>query len=53
MQTNRALREKGRVIDMLKRRTDLAVEAKKLGEESAAQQTKLEGGEASESIREG
>lgn len=38
---------------MLKRRTDLAVEAKQLWEESAQQQTKLEGVEAAESIREG
>jgi len=38
---------------MLKRRTDLAVEAKRLWEESAAQQTKLEGVESVESIREG
>lgn len=38
---------------MLKRRTDLAVEAKQIWEESAAQQTKLEGVESKESIREG
>ncbi len=38
---------------MLKRRTDLAMEAKQLWEESAGQQTKLEGVEATDSLREG
>jgi len=38
---------------MLKRRTDLAMEAKEIWEESAAQQTKLEGVEATDSLREG
>ncbi len=38
---------------MLKRRTDLAMEAKQLWEESAAQQTKLEGVESTETLREG
>lgn len=38
---------------MLKRRTDLAMEAKQLWEETAQQQTKLEGVEATESLREG
>lgn len=38
---------------MLKRRTDLAVEAKQLWEESAARQTKLEGVESTETLREG
>lgn len=38
---------------MLKRRTDLALEAKQLWEETAAQQTKLEGVEAVESLKEG
>lgn len=38
---------------MLKRRTDLAMEAKKLWEESAAEETKLRGVEARDSQREG
>ncbi len=38
---------------MLKRRTDLAMEAKALWEEDAAQETKLEGVEAHDSQREG
>lgn len=38
---------------MLKRRTDLALEAKELWEESAEQETKLEGVEARDSTREG
>ncbi len=38
---------------MWKQRTDLALEAKELWQESAAQQTKLEGVEARESTREG
>ncbi|MEG2139132.1 MAG: GPR endopeptidase, partial [Oscillospiraceae bacterium] len=38
---------------MLTRRTDLALEAKGLWEESAAAETKLEGVEARETVREG